>query len=195
MNSLFCLRHNMAICYYSNFCEPSKSLLQKMAKTKLSQEIHFICIDNRRKDAKGQTVITMNQQQLLLPPSITKVPALFVIGTQQALFEDEIYKYLAPREEKITHQATRGEMEPESYGGARMSDAFSFWDQNSNELTTEGTGGTRQMHNFVPIDHADSIPTPKDDYEPDKVGANGTKTLDQYKAEREMAVAQPKPPI
>ena len=51
------------------------------------------------------------------------------------------------------------------------------------------------MHNFVPIDHADSIPTPKDDYEPDKVGANGTKTLDQYKAERELAVAQPRAAI
>ena len=57
----------MSILYYSNFCEPSKKLLQLIAKTKLKNELHFICIDKRFRNSKGQTILILENQQVLLP--------------------------------------------------------------------------------------------------------------------------------
>jgi len=181
------------ICYYSNFCEPSKKLLQLLAKTKLKNEVHFICIDKRSRDEHGQTLVEVNGQRVVLPKSVTKVPALYMMDTRQALYEDDIYRFLQPKEAAIAHVETGGQGEPDCYSSqaACMSDSFSFWDQNSEELGTKGSGGMRQQHSYATVDQQFSIPTPPDNYEPDKVGANGTKTLEQYKAEREMAVAAP----
>jgi hypothetical protein len=179
------------ICYYSNFCEPSKRLLQIIAKTKLKFELHFICIDKRYKNNQGQTVVTLENQQVLLPSVITKVPALYISDSNQVLFGDDIYSYLTPKEVQINQVATQGNGEPECFalGGRSMSDLYSFWDQGPDELSTKGNGGMRQMHNFVPIEEQFSIHTPTEDYTPDKIGNNGTKSLEQYKAERDSVVA------
>ncbi len=183
-----------AICYYSNFCEPSKKLLQLFAKTKLNKEIHFICIDRRFKNSKGQTVLQLEQHQVLLPPSIVKVPALLLIDSQQVLTENQIYDFLQPKETQINTLATSGNGEPECYSINQMScmsDSYSFWDQDSNDLSTKGMGGTRQLHNFVTLDQNFSIHTPTEDYVPDKIGNNGSKSLEQLKAEREQSVLPP----
>jgi hypothetical protein len=47
------------------------------------------------------------------------------------------------------------------------------------------------MHNFVTLDQNFSINTPPEDYEPDKVGKNGSKSLEQLKSEREQTVMPP----
>jgi len=178
------------ICYYSNFCEPSKKLLQTMSHSKLKDEVHFICIDKRTRSASGQTVLEVNGQQVMLPPMITRVPALFLVETRRALFEDEIYRHLSPQEAELNHVATSGFGEPECFSNQMlsMSDAYSFWDQGADELGTKGDGGMRQQHRFVAVDQTFAINTPKEDYEPDKVGKQGSKTLEQYKAERELTV-------
>jgi len=178
------------ICYYSNYCEPSKTLLQKIAKTKLQREIHFLCIDRRTRDSKGNTLLVLEKEQVLLPPSVKKVPALYLMETQQVLFGDDIYQYLLPKEVAITHQETNGNGEPECYSVSQMSrisDAYSFWDQSADELTAKGGGGMRQLHNFSPLDEQYSIHTPNEDYVPDKIGKTG-KSLEEYKAERENLV-------
>ena len=183
----------MSIVYYSNYCEPSKKLLQKISKTKLNHEIHFICIDKREKDGKVNTILFVNQEKLLLPPNVTKVPELFLIDTKRALFENDIYEYLLPQEVAINQIDTNGNGEPECYSigqMSRMSDSYSYWDQSADELTTKGQGGMRQMHNFVPLDETYTIHTPTEDYVPDKIGKNG-KTLEQYKAERDSMLAPP----
>ena len=183
-----------AICYYSNFCEPCKKLLQLIARTKLNQEIHFICIDTRMKDAKGQTVLIVQNQKLLLPPSVVRVPALLILESNKVLFEDDIYKYLKPKEDTLTHVATAGQMEPESYSSqmmSSMSDSYSFWDQEASDLTTKGDGGMRQMHNYVTVDQSFTIPTPPETYEPDKIGKGGSKSLEEYKKERENSIVAP----
>jgi len=182
-----------AICYYSNFCDPSKKLLQLMSKTKLKNEVHFICIDKRSRDEHGQTLVEVNGQRVVLPKSITKVPSLYLMDTKQVLSEDDIYRYLSPKEAAITHAETNGQGEPDCYSNQAMSmsDSFSFWDQNADELGTKGSGGMRQQHSYATVDQQFSIPTPPDNYEPDKVGTNGSKTMEQYKAERELAVATP----
>jgi hypothetical protein len=182
-----------SICYYSNFCAPSKKLLQLLSRTKLQNDVHFICVDKRTTNANGQTVIDFEGQKLLLPPPVIKVPALFLIGPQQVLFEDDIYSYLNPKEKEINQVATNFQGEPECYSNqfTGMSDAYSFLDQSPDELGTKGDGGMRQIRSFVPVEGTIQIPTPPEDYEPDKVGKNGSKSLEEYRAERELAVAAP----
>ena len=46
-----------SILYYSNFCEHSKKLLQGLSKTKVSKDVHFICIDKRVKEGDGKIYI------------------------------------------------------------------------------------------------------------------------------------------
>ena len=48
------------------------------------------------------------------------------------------------------------------------SDNFSFLDQNTDDLSTRGNGGMRQMHNYASIDFL-KIDTPPDEYSPDKI--------------------------
>jgi hypothetical protein len=101
---------------------------------------------------------------------------------------------LQPKETRINTLATSGNGEPECYSLSQMSsmsDSYSFWDQDHTELSTKGQGGTRQMHNFVQLDQQFTINTPAEDYEPDKVGKNGSKSLEQLKAERDQTVMAP----
>ena len=191
---LILLVNMSVICYYSNFCEPSKKLLQLFAKTKLKQEVHFICIDKRTKNSKGQTILQLEQHQVLLPDVIRKVPALYFIDKQNVLYEDDIYAYLTPKENTINTLATFGNGEPECYSLTQMScmsDSYSFLDQDTAELSTKGSGGIRQLHNYVTLDHNFSIQTPEEDYIPDKVGKNGSKSLEELKAEREKSIMAP----
>ena len=48
------------ILYYSNFCEPSKKLLQTVSKTEMAKDIHFICIDKRVKENDKMFIILQN---------------------------------------------------------------------------------------------------------------------------------------
>jgi hypothetical protein len=177
-----------SIVYYSNFCEPSKKLLQTLAKTRLKDQVHFICIDNRFKDEHNRTLIELNGQHLVLPPAVNKVPSLYMIESNRAIFGDDIYKHFAPAETSINHVETHGHGEPECFSSnmLSMSDAYSYWDQAPEDLETKGGGGMRQTHSFVSINDHFSIETPPDNYEPDKV--KGTKTLDEYKAQRDSTV-------
>jgi len=178
------------VIYYSNFCDPSKKLLQKVAKTKLSQEIHFICIDRRQRDSKGNTILFLENEQVMLPSQVTKVPALYQIESKQVLFGDDIYSYLLPKEVAINQQATNGNGDPECYsifGMNRMSDTFSFLDQSPEDLSAKGVGGARQLRRFATVEDQYSIHTPEETYTPDKVGKTG-KSLEEYKQERDALV-------
>jgi len=181
------------ICYYSNFCDPSKKLLQKISRTKLQREIHFICIDQRNRGPNGQTYIIYNGEQLILPATVSRVPALYFSDTNKVLFGDDIHKYLLPKEAEINHVATNGHGEPECFSISNMnqlSDMYSYLDQSAEDMSAKGNGGVRQLRHFSALDENTSIATPDEDYVPDKVGKNG-KTMEEYKNEREQAVAAP----
>jgi hypothetical protein len=176
------------VLYYSNFCDPSKKLLQKVAKTKLSQEIHFICIDQRKRDSKGNTILFVQNEQVMLPPNVTKVPALYQMESKQVLFGDDIYDHLLPREVAINQVATGGNGEPDPFsifGMSSLSDRFSFLDTSVSDLAATGNGGMRQLKRFATLEDQSSIHCPKDDYSPDKVSS---KTLEEYKQERDALV-------
>ena len=55
-----------------------------------------------------------------------------------------------------------------------MSDKFSFFDMDDNEMSAKGGGGTRQMHSYAAIDMNDKIETPEEDYEADKISEDIT---------------------
>lgn len=165
------------LLYFSNYCENSKKLLSILSKSSISKGIDFICVDKRSKNADGTfSIILTNGFKVDLPPTITKVPALLLPNHgYQVLFGDQIYQHLQPKEKQTMMQATRNQGEPESFAlGAGnygiSSDNFCYLDIASDDLMAKGSGGMRQMHNYVTVDNKGlSIETPPDDYTPDKV--------------------------
>lgn len=165
------------LLYYSNYCENSKKLLSILSKSTISKEIDFICVDQRSINTDGTfSIILSNGYKVDLPPTITKVPALLLPKHgYQVLFGDQIYQHLQPKEKQAMMHATKNQGEPESFslGSGNFginSDNFCYLDIPSEDLMAKGSGGMRQIHNYVSIDNAGlSIETPPDDYTPDKV--------------------------
>ena len=160
-----------SILYYSNFCEHSKKLIQSLSKTNVAKEIHFICIDKRVKDTNNKVFIVLeNGQKIIMPENINRVPALLLL-TQgyDVLYGEAILNHLKPTQEVAVKQATQNNMEPMafSFGGGGLgdivSDQYSFLDQGSDELEAKGSGGMRQMHNYVDLNFSDKISTPADE--------------------------------
>lgn len=151
------------ILYYSKYCEVCKKYLQLLSKSDIQKDIHFICIDKRVKDANNKTYIILeNQQKIILPENVTKVPALLLL-TQgyQVLYGEQILQHLKPRQRQEIKQATQNNMEPMAFSlgggggfGDVVSDQYSFLDQDATELSAEGNGGMRQMHNYVDLNTA-----------------------------------------
>jgi hypothetical protein len=81
------------ILYYSNFCEPSKKLLQTISKTQNTNNIHFICIDKRVKDSNGKVFIVLQTgQKIIMPENVTRVPALLLLNQNyKVIYGDDIY--------------------------------------------------------------------------------------------------------
>lgn len=163
------------ILYYSNYCNNSKLLLSKLSKIE-TKEIHYICIDKRIKKNNAIYVVLNNNQELLLPPTVNKVPALLLLNRgHQVLFERDIINYVNENFDKTYHINQKEITEPECFSlnntfGSIMSDNYSFLDQNSDDLSAKGNGGMRQQYHYASIDYKDNIETPPDNYEPDKVG-------------------------
>uniref|UniRef100_A0A6C0LB03 Glutaredoxin domain-containing protein n=1 Tax=viral metagenome TaxID=1070528 RepID=A0A6C0LB03_9ZZZZ len=188
-----------SILYYSNFCEHSKKILQTLSKTQVSKTIHFICIDKRVKAPDGKiNIVLENGQKIVMPENVTKVPALLLLNNNfQVLYGDHIYNHLKPSQEIVTKQATQNNMEPMAFSlgggggfGGIASDNFSFLDMDSEELTTKGNGGLRQMHNYVPLNHSDIITTPKDEFDYKKGRAPEGMTIEKLQQQRDSELQQ-----
>lgn len=183
------------ILYYSNFCQHSKSLIQHVSKNpELTKDIHFICIDKRIKTPDNKTKIVLeNGQQIAMPDNLNMVPALLLLNDNyRIIYGEEIMSHFKPRQEVVTRVATNNNMEPEAFaigggGYGSLSDAYSFLDMNSDDLSAKGDGGTRQMHHFVGLEHSDKINTPQDDtdYKGPKIPES---TLEKLMQEREKDI-------
>jgi hypothetical protein len=192
------------ILYYSNYCEPSKKLLQTVSKTQKSSDIHFICIDKRVKDSNGKVFIVLqNGQQIVMPENVTRVPALLLLNQNyKVIYGDDIYKHLKPQVQQQVQQATKNNMEPvtfqdgfgtfSGFGGGIVSDNYSFLDQDDSELSVKGNGGLRQMHNYVSLNDSMNVnmqlPNDDHDYKSDKLkdGETSVEAL-QRKRDEELA--------
>ena len=149
------------ILYYSKYCEVSKKYLQLLSKSGAQNDIHFICIDKRIKEANNKTYIVLeNGQKIILPENVTRVPALLLLNQGYAvLYGDQILEHLKPRQEVAVRQATQNNMEPMAFSfgggfGSVVSDQYSFLDQAPEDLEAKGNGGMRQMHNYVDLNTA-----------------------------------------
>ena len=168
-----------SILYYSNFCEPSKKLLQTVSKTQNVNNIHFVCIDKRVKYSNGKIqIILQTGQKLLMPENVTRVPALMLLNQNyKVVYGDDIYTHLKPQVAQQVKQATKNNMEPinfqdgfsafSGFGGGIVSDNFSFLDQSDSELSVKGEGGLRQIHNYVTLNESMnlSMKLPQDDFD------------------------------
>ena len=183
-----------SILYYSNFCEHSKKLLQNISKANISKDIHFICIDKRSKDANGKMFIVLeNGQKIIMPENVNRVPALLLLNQgYNVLYGEAIMQHLKPRQETMVKQATRNNMEPMAFSlggggfGSVVSDQYSFLDMDSDQMSAKGTGGVRQMHNYVDLNYSDNITTPADEHEyKNSNKISGDLTVEQLQQQRE----------
>lgn len=193
-----------SILYYSNFCEPSKKLLQAVTKTQNAKDIHFICIDKRVKDNNGKIyIILQNDQKIIMPENVTRVPALLLLNQNyKVIYGDDIYQYLRPQQQQQIKQATKNNMEPVTFqdgfsafggfGGGIVSDNYSFLDQSDTDLSVKGSGGLRQMHNYVSLNESNNLTMhlPKDDhdYKSDKL-KEGEMSVEALQRKREQELS------
>lgn len=192
------------ILYYSNYCEPSKKLLQTVTKTQNAKDIHFICIDKRVKDTNGKVYIVLqNGQKIIMPENVTRVPALLLLNQNyKVIYGDDIYKHLRPQLQEQVKEATKNNMEPVTYqdgfgafggfGGGIVSDSYSFLDQSDSELSVKGDGGLRQMHNYVNLNDSMNLsmklPSDEFDYKTDKL-KEGELSVESLQRKREEDLA------
>jgi hypothetical protein len=192
------------ILYYSNFCEPSKKLLQTVSKTQNANNIHFVCIDKRVKESNGNVyIILQNGQKLIMPENVTKVPALLLLNQNyKVIYGDDIYRHLKPQVEQEIRQATKNNMEPRNFqdgfgafggfSGGIVSDNFSFLDQSDTDLGVKGDGGLRQMHNYVTLNESMNLTmkSPQDDvdYNSNKI-KEGEMSIEALQRKREQELS------
>ena len=148
------------ILYYSKYCEISKKYLQILSKSGVQNDIHFICIDKRIKEGNKTFIVLENEQKIVLPDTVTRVPALLLLNQgYNVLYGEQILQHLRPRQQEQVRQATFNNMEPMAFSfgggyGSIVSDTYSFLDQGPDELKADGNGGMRQMHNYVDLNTA-----------------------------------------
>lgn len=179
------------VLYYSKNCEKCQKLLQQISKSVIKDKIHFVCIDNRKIKQGRVFIILENNQEIMLPPKVDRVPALLLINNNQIIFGDNIYNYLKPEENIIDKTIKNSNVEPDcfSFNGFSSSniasDNFSFLDQNNDSMLAQGDGGLRQLYNYSTISSNQKIETPPDDYAPDTIG---NVSLDKLQQERNISI-------
>lgn len=190
------------VLYYSNYCQHSKQLIQKLSKSKLKQDVHYINIDNRVTENNSIYIVLQNGTKILLPPNVQRVPCLLLLNRgHNVIVGEEIEEYLIQKEARTVQQMQgasgagggSGPLgEPCAFGmsdfGNIHSDNYSFLDQGENEMSAKGNGGMRQIYNYATIDTKDLIETPPDNYVPDKVKEG---SLQQLQAQRAADIPKP----
>ena len=194
----------MDILYYSNYCKYSNKLIQYLAKNNLTNKLNCINIDKRTRNPNtNQTLIHLeNGTTVQLPPNVHSVPSLLLVKDKYAvIIGEEIYQYLSPKVSVQNAVATNNEGEPEAYifaglnsGGVNiMSEQYTYYDMSPDELSAKGRGGMRQMYNYMPAMHDGfTIPTPPDNYRPDKVTND---SLEELQMKRNAEVANQQNPV
>jgi len=174
-----------AILYYSSYCDNCSKLLQIVSKSNAKNDMHFINIDKRTKKNGATYIILENGQEILLPPTVSKVPALLLLNKgHHVLFGNDINKHLEASNITHTNPIVKTNGEPLAFsmnncGFGVTSDNYSFLDQDSHSLSAKGDGGMRQQHHYASLDYNVNIDTPPDNYQPDTIGQVSLEQLQQ----------------
>jgi len=188
------------ILYYSNHCENCKKLLLQLNRYTNRNDTHFINIDNRRKDNSGNILVILeNGQEVIMPNTVTKVPALLILNENyRVIFGNEIISFLNIDTYSTTKVDTKQQVftqsnsEPTTFewmsSSGVSSDSFSFLDMSADDLNAQGSGGSRQMYNYADMNYNSMINTPSDDYVPDTIGNSGNNTVESLQSKREQDI-------
>ena len=181
------------VLYYSKYCDNCKKILFKVGKDKIKNDIHFLCIDKRKKVKDKIYIILSDGKELLMPEEIQKVPALLLLNRgNRIIYGKEILDLFEPiLENNNTKAIIRGE--PLAFSnfemGNNLSDNYSYLDQTSYELSTKGEGGMRQMHSFATYNITDEIETPPETFVSEKIkSGNVSKLLSKLQEERSKEI-------
>ena len=178
------------ILYYSNYCQNCSKILPTISQSQNKNDIHFICIDNRINKPDGSTYIILpNQQEIVLPNTVTKVPALLLLNRgNQVIYGNDIMNHLQPVNYTNSQDRVKN-IEPDAFSLGDinncgvMSDNFSFLDQTVESLSAKGDGGLRQIRNNSLLENSDAIETPPDNYEPNTIGNTSMDKIQQERAQ------------
>tara|TARA_B100000787_G_scaffold53811_1_gene39008 strand:- start:5201 stop:5752 length:552 start_codon:yes stop_codon:yes gene_type:complete len=179
-----------SILYYSNYCDHCRNLLSILTKSNLLEKIHFLCIDKRIVKNSKTYIVTENNEEILLPNNISSVPTLLLLKDNfRSVLGTDILEHFKLSIVENNNKNTFNQEEPsafilDSYNSSSniTSDNYSFLDQSSDDLSTKGSGGTRQMYNYADINFVEKINTPDDEYVPDKVNDTNIKEREEQRS-------------
>jgi hypothetical protein len=171
----------MDILYYSNHCSNSQKVIQYIAKFGLIDTINAVCIDKRSIDnVSGQVLVQLeNGKKIMLPPNVHSVPAMLIVkNNYSAIFGQDIIRYFEPVAREKLEQAHQNNGEPigislapSSSGVAIMSEQYTLYNLEPDDLSAKSRSEKRPMYNYVSASHEPyKISTPPDTYRPDKIG-------------------------
>jgi hypothetical protein len=193
----------MDILYYSNYCKHSQKILQFFVKNNITDQISFICIDNRKQDpSTGQIYIILeNGTQISLPPNVHSVPSLLLVKeSYSVIMGDAIMSRFQTTLQNKNNHATEGNGEPMGVSldsvsiGTVVSEQYTLYSATPQELSTKGTN--RTLYNYVSAnENGIAIPTPPDTYRPDKVSQNVTIDTLQQKRNEDIGGMNKAPPF
>lgn len=190
------------ILYYSNFCENCKTLLMQMNRYTNKDDTHFINIDKRRTDEKGNTIVSLESgQDVIMPSTVKRVPALLILNDNyRVIFGAEIMAFLNIDTHTTSRVDTKKDVfetpyeEPTTFewmsASGVSSDSFSYLDTAPEDLNAKGSGGERQMYNYSTNTDigASSIHTPDENYKADTIGNDGNSTMESIQSKRESDI-------
>jgi glutaredoxin-related protein len=182
----------MDTLYYSNYCKHCQRVLQYLTKGNLANKLNFVCIDKRSRDVNNnQIYITLeNGQKIIMPPNIHSVPALLLVKQNyRVILGDDIMMHFQPAVHKESQRQILQQREPvgtalmaSNNGMNILSEQYTLYNLTHEELSAKGNSERRPLYNYVSVnDDFITIPTPPDDYQPDKIQSNVTVDLLQQK--------------
>jgi len=187
----------MDTLYYSNYCKHSQKVLQFLVKGNLVNELNCLCIDKRSRDQHNNQmyIVLEDGKRVIMPPNVHSVPALLLVKQNyRVILGDEIISHFQPKVKQQAQKATNfnGEpmgisLTPSNNGMNIVSEQYTMYNLTPEELGTKGQGGRRQMYNYVSVsDNIQTIYTPPDNYQPDKV--SNEMTVDKIQQKRNQDV-------
>lgn len=189
------------ILYYSNYCKHCQSVLHFITKNNLTNKMNFICIDKRVRNTQDNNlyVVLENGNKVILPPNVQSVPALLLVKDgYKVILGENIIDHFKPKINQQNDFATSFNGEPQGFSlfdkmnsSSIMSEQYTFFDMTEHELSTKGSGGRRQMHNYVSANQDNNvfIETPPDNYRPDKL--SNSVTIEALQNQRNDELTKP----
>ena len=115
------------------------------------KDMHFINIYKRCKKNGATYIILENGQEILLPPTVSKVPALLLLNKgHHVLFGSDINKHLEASNVNHTNPIVKQNGEPLAFsmnncGFGVASDNYSFLDQDSTSLSANDVKNSKKI--------------------------------------------------